>query len=129
MITVLGKLPDTAPYIGKAGYNVYPASDDWTPEKGRVWLSEAVRRGDDFLLVSSDFSGAYLREIGWLQDEAQKLRWQAASLQARAVAINEAVRRAKPSEPVRRVSLTDDEIFAGCVDPRTWQPEQGCVSG
>jgi hypothetical protein len=89
--TILGKLTDTAPYIDQPGYNVYPESDDWTPDKGRAWLREAVARGDEFLLVSTEFTGAYLQEIRWLQDEAQRLRTQAGTLQARALELSNAV--------------------------------------
>ena len=94
LTTVLGKLADTAPYIGRAGYSVYPESDDWTPEKGRVWLLEAVERGDKFLLVSTDFTGVYLQEIRWLRDAATKRRFQARALLDRALELEEAVRDA-----------------------------------
>ena len=89
--TVLGKLTDTAPYVGQPGFNVYPKFDDWTPEKGRAWLREAVARGDKFLLVSTDFTGAYLQEIRWLQDEVQKLGIQARVLRERAWELSDAI--------------------------------------
>ena len=107
MITILGKLADTSAYMDKPGYNVYPRSDDWTPELAKAWLSEAVTRGDTFQLVSTDFTGVYLQEIRWLQDEAQKLREQASVLLARALELNDAIadiskqaKREAWSEPV-----------------------------
>ena len=63
MITVLGKLNDTAAYIGRDGYNVYAKSDDWTPQKNFYWLCDSVARGDDFLIVSRDASGQFLQEL------------------------------------------------------------------
>jgi hypothetical protein len=103
LTTVLGKLKDTAPYVGREGYNVYPESDDWTPENVRVWLREAVARGDAFLLVSADFTGDYAREVRWLGDEACKLRMQARVLVDRALelekAVSDAAKRAWDLEP------------------------------
>ena len=91
LTTVLGKFKDTAPFVGQPGYNVYPKSTDWTPEKSRAWIAEAVARGDEFLLVSTDFSSVYGQEIRWLQDEAQKLRTQAGVLNGRAWELSDAV--------------------------------------
>lgn len=31
MIAVIGKLKDTARYVGKPGYNVQPFREDWSP--------------------------------------------------------------------------------------------------
>ena len=91
-ITILGKLPDTAAYLDRPGYNVWPATHKWTPEKGRAWIVKAVARGDKFLLVSTDFSGAYFQEIRILQAEAQMMRTQAGVLNAQALELNEAIR-------------------------------------
>lgn len=63
----------------------------WTPEKARAWIAEAVARGDKFLLVSTNFSGAYLWEIRALQDETQKLRIQAGKLSGRALELSDAI--------------------------------------
>lgn len=117
LITILGRLPDTAPYIGKPGYNVSEESPDWTPEKGRAWVVEAVARGDKFLLVSTDFTGVYLQEIGWLRAEAQKMRIRAGVLKARALELDEAVadvskRALAHLGPV--IPLEDDGLPGGC---------------
>lgn len=46
-----------------------------------------------------------------------------------AAIVLEPVRRGNVGKWNGKAPLTDDEIFAGCADPRTWQPEQECVSG
>ncbi len=111
LTTILGKLSDTTAYLDRPGYNVSPPSDDWTPELGRAWLVEAVNRGDKFELVSTDFSGMYLREIHWLQAEAQRLRLEAIALQDRALELGNAIARVSKEaigasilEPVRKQS-------------------------
>ena len=91
MITILGKLADTAPYRDQPGYNVWPKDDAWAPERARAWIARAVARGDKFLLVSMDFSGAYLWEIRALQAEAQKTRMRAEVLKTRARELSDAV--------------------------------------
>lgn len=63
MITVIGKLEDCAKFAGIAGYNVYAKSADWTPRKNFIWLCEAVERGDSFLIVSTDMTGYFKREL------------------------------------------------------------------
>ncbi len=68
MITVLGKLSDTQPYLGRQGYNVMPRRADYSPALNAQWLSEAVDRGDLFLLVSPYANGLYLTELHQLID-------------------------------------------------------------
>jgi len=68
MITVLGKLSDTQRYIGLDGYNVLPFTPDWTPDKNREWLDAALARGDQFLLVSQDWSGQFAEELKYLME-------------------------------------------------------------
>lgn len=63
MITVLGKLEDTAIYHGLPGYNVLPETADWTVEMNRKWLDAALDRGDMLLLVSVPFTGHYREEV------------------------------------------------------------------
>jgi hypothetical protein len=63
MITILGKLSDTGAYVNTAGYNVMAQYSDWTPQENHVWLTDAVKRGDEFLLVSRNISGYYGREL------------------------------------------------------------------
>ena len=66
MITVLGKLADTQKYIGLDGYNVLSFTPDWTPDKNYKWLDAAIARGDQFLIVSSEWSGWFAEELKYL---------------------------------------------------------------
>lgn len=66
MITVIGKLADIERYRNVTGYNVMARRDDWTPERNRSWLDEAIARGDQFLIASSDYSGEFLNELIYL---------------------------------------------------------------
>lgn len=63
IITVLGKLKDTKEYIGKDGYNVLAESDGWTQRLNAEWLLEAVKRGDKFLIVSTELTGMFEKEV------------------------------------------------------------------
>ena len=62
MITVIGKHDGVKKYAGRVGYNVQ-STDNWTQEKNNKWLSDAVIRGDEFLLVGSLVTGVYKSEI------------------------------------------------------------------
>jgi len=93
MITILGNPADTAQYANREGYNVH--APDLTPEQVRTWIHEAVERGDDFRLVSHDFTGAFGQEVRWLFQEEQRLRMEGRVLERRALAIGEAVRDAR----------------------------------
>jgi len=93
MITILGHPTDTAPYANRKGYNVH--ADDLTPEQISTWIHEAVERGDEFRLVSYDFTGTFGQEVRWLRAEEQRLRLEGRALERRALAIGEAVRDAK----------------------------------
>lgn len=66
VITVIGKLKDTAPYRGLPGYNVFPECEGWTPERNRIWIDRAIERGDSFLIVSNDYRGEFLNELVYL---------------------------------------------------------------
>jgi len=66
MITVLGKLADTQRYIGLDGYNVLPFMPDWAPDKNWKWLDAAIARGDQFLIVSPEWSGQFAKELKYL---------------------------------------------------------------
>jgi hypothetical protein len=68
MITVIGKLADVERFRNRTGYNVMIDAPDWTPELNHAWLSEAVERGDQFLLVTPRASGQYAVELRDLCD-------------------------------------------------------------
>ena len=64
MITVIGKLADTTEYIDREGYNVLSKFDGWTPEFNREWLRQAVERGDQILIVSTqNVTGQFRNEL------------------------------------------------------------------
>jgi hypothetical protein len=66
MTTVIGKIEDVQKYHGKQGYNVL-ACEDWSIEKNRQWLQEAIERGDKILFTTTaDVSGQYQQELLWL---------------------------------------------------------------
>jgi len=93
MITILGHPTDTAQYLNREGYNVH--APDLTPDQVKAWIREAVTRGDDFRLESTDFVGAFGQEVRWLRAEEQRLRMAGRVLEMRALAIGEAVRDAR----------------------------------
>jgi hypothetical protein len=70
-VTVLGKLADVRAYVDKPGYNVLASRPDWTPGMNVAFIEEAVKRGDQFLLVSSDVSGQYRIELELLFEKLQ----------------------------------------------------------
>jgi len=64
MITVIGKLVDTAKYVGMKDLNVLCEFAGWTPEFNREWLKCAVERGDEILIVSAqNVSGQFRQEL------------------------------------------------------------------
>ena len=69
MITVIGKVLDTVPYMGRKNYNVMPFDPNWTVEKDRDWLDAAIRRGDKILIVSNDYSGEFRNELKYLLEK------------------------------------------------------------
>lgn len=72
-MVVIGKLRDTQAFIGKAECEVYPQSEDWTPEKNRAWLDGNIERGETFLAVSADLSGQYREELLYLRARHAKI--------------------------------------------------------
>ncbi len=66
LITVIGKFRDIERFRDVDGYNVMPSCADWTPQLNRAWIDEALERGDQFLIASSDYSGAFLDELIYL---------------------------------------------------------------
>jgi len=89
MIAILGQPLDTAPYASREGYIVPPPYG--TPEQVRAWITERVAAGDEFELVSTDFTERYGNEIRWLQNESYKLHMQARPILDRAREIDKAV--------------------------------------
>lgn len=67
MITVIGKLRDTYWYRNEpTKYNVM-SMDNWTPEKNRSWMDEAIARHDDFLIISTgEVAGEFANELQYL---------------------------------------------------------------
>lgn len=74
---MIGRLPDTAPYIGKPGYDVLDIPD-WTPEKNDQWVQDIIDRNGN-VLVASDPAGnlwdvaknretVFARELRMLQE-------------------------------------------------------------
>lgn len=63
MITVIGKLEDTAQYIGRDGFNVLARRDDWTPELNQRFIADAIDRGDHLLFASWQATGQYREEL------------------------------------------------------------------
>ncbi len=75
MITVIGKLQDTQRYSDLIGYNVMSILiPDWTPELNRAWLDAAIERGDQFLIVSNDYSGEFRNELIYLLQRISQMR-------------------------------------------------------
>jgi nudix-type nucleoside diphosphatase (YffH/AdpP family) len=66
VITVLGKLKDTARYAGRPGYNVLYDLSNWSQDQNLEWLTNSIYRGDIFLLVSNEVNGFYFSELVWL---------------------------------------------------------------
>ena len=49
--TVIGSIKDTLKYLGRKGYNVLNIKN-WTPTKNIKWLDKAIKKGDDFKMVT-----------------------------------------------------------------------------
>lgn len=62
-ILVIGKLVDTAPYVGRPGFDVMPPRTDWTPELNRQFILAALRQGQPIMFVSWQVTGQYRNEL------------------------------------------------------------------
>lgn len=62
-ILVIGKLADTAPYVGIPGFDVMAQRDDWTPELNRQFILDAMRQGQPIMFVSWQVTGQYRNEL------------------------------------------------------------------
>lgn len=68
-------------------------------------------------------------EIKARMELSHKLHLVARQIDALAAEILEPVRKARVWTWLDRPTLTEDEVFTGVVDPKTWQPEQTCLTG